>query len=387
MQPLLDACRDGRAGAIESLIERGIDVNWRSREGLRPLHFAANLETAAKLILHGADLGAKDKFGRTALHIACSENTLDVASFLLDDGACVDVADSDGMTPLHNACLHGHTSAICLLLDYGANIEAYSADGLTPLHFACSAGKVMAVYALIAHGANVNSLSIRSEPAVFRKDGRLHGGEKCTPLYMACNKRYLEIVRLLLKNGAVIDHPGNPWVANPLIAACGKGFVEIVKLLIESRANPRQASRYSYRSPLLECCKRIDGRKNYETIARMLIEAGADPFESFENGSAYDWMLRRSIHCRDLLIWTLLEAPCSVSEEASGHKSFAIWLLDSKARKEAFAAKKKSAKDRRRRRVIARTLCYGFLPRSGSDSGVSIISPWIIRDICMLATM
>jgi ankyrin repeat protein len=56
---------------------------------------------------------------------------------LLDHGADIDAKDNYGRTSLHRACANGHVSIVTELLSRGANTEAKdNGDGNTPLHVA-----------------------------------------------------------------------------------------------------------------------------------------------------------------------------------------------------------------------------------------------------------
>ena len=59
------------------------------------------------------------------------------------------------------------------------------------------------------------------------------------PLHEACNHGNLEVVRILLDNGASVNDPGGPRCdgVTPLIDAAVNGHVDIVKLLVEKGAN------------------------------------------------------------------------------------------------------------------------------------------------------
>jgi ankyrin repeat protein len=66
--PLFYAVIEGRAGDVAAYLQdHGHEVNSVDGEGLTPLHFAAqhqHADVAAVLIETGADLHARDRFGR-----------------------------------------------------------------------------------------------------------------------------------------------------------------------------------------------------------------------------------------------------------------------------------------------------------------------------------
>ncbi|WP_264686539.1 ankyrin repeat domain-containing protein [Wolbachia endosymbiont (group B) of Rhopobota naevana] len=70
------------------------------------------------------------------LHYAVHYGNLDMVSFLVDKGANVEIRSKEGKTPLYLAVEEAKQNIINLLLDRGADIEAKNNDGKTPLYLA-----------------------------------------------------------------------------------------------------------------------------------------------------------------------------------------------------------------------------------------------------------
>ncbi|XP_057788976.1 uncharacterized protein LOC131005882 isoform X2 [Salvia miltiorrhiza] len=77
---------------------------------------------------------------QTPLHIAASQNKVDVMKYLLEWSGAVKVEleanNVYGETPLHEAIKNGCNGAVRMLLQHGANVEARTNKSKTPLHLA-----------------------------------------------------------------------------------------------------------------------------------------------------------------------------------------------------------------------------------------------------------
>jgi Ankyrin repeats (3 copies) len=96
------AARKGDAAAVKAFLDKGVDVN------------------------------AKTRYGATALSYACDKGHVDVVKLLIERGADVNVKDTFyGEVPLGWALSHGHAQIVRLLLDKGASgIERALASGV-----------------------------------------------------------------------------------------------------------------------------------------------------------------------------------------------------------------------------------------------------------------
>ena len=155
--PLHNLCniREGRSinpapELVHAMVRDGADVNARNKEGKTPLHLVANKALAQALIANGADINARDNNDRTPLHCACSgskrlkEASLRIATIesLIRAKADVNARDKEGNTPLH---LTDEAVVAKLLLKNGADPNIQNAKGNTP------AMKTIERYAVIYH--------------------------------------------------------------------------------------------------------------------------------------------------------------------------------------------------------------------------------------------
>ena len=111
-------------------------------------------ETASKLVAQGADIEAKDPgTGASVLHYAVMRGNPEILQLLLERGADVNSRTRNGTTPLHTAVLYNRYEVAEKLLDKGADINAPSASGATPLALASAAKNRVIAELLRSRGA------------------------------------------------------------------------------------------------------------------------------------------------------------------------------------------------------------------------------------------
>lgn len=109
---------------------------------------------ALKLIESGVDIEAKDPgSGASALHYAVMKDNIDLVGLMLQRGADVNSRTRSGTTPLHTAVLYGRLEVAQLLIEKGAEVDARSTSGATPLSIAEAANLKPLSRMLRLHGA------------------------------------------------------------------------------------------------------------------------------------------------------------------------------------------------------------------------------------------
>ena len=116
---------------VQVLLEYKADMNARDEYGENALHNASNgpgpntgpsMSNVVRLLLkHGADVNArtdKDKGHSTPLHIAAENGRLEVVHVLLQHGANVGAKDGSGRTALQIASDTGHDEIVKLLSEH-----------------------------------------------------------------------------------------------------------------------------------------------------------------------------------------------------------------------------------------------------------------------------
>ncbi|WP_349966882.1 ankyrin repeat domain-containing protein [Wolbachia endosymbiont of Armadillidium arcangelii] len=177
----------------------------------------------AELILRYVDK-IDNEDGHTPLHWAAKNNHFNIVETLLNRGANINVVDELKRTPLHLAAMEGHKDVVKILLNQGAGVNAVDRFKKTPLILAAYKGCTEVAKVLIEAGADVSiqdnqgNTFIKKTLVELEKLYRkvfLHYGQTCsfmyadyfdaTPVISAEIRGKIEWCRLLLKQEANID--------------------------------------------------------------------------------------------------------------------------------------------------------------------------------------
>ena len=156
---LHSASIDGSVDVMRWLLNHGADANARDDTGSTPLSWAAyytQIECAQVLLDHNANVNLQDDDGWIPLCDAIvggGEHTLDTARRLLEHGADPNIGTNSHSTPLHKASSLGFLEVARLLLSYGAKVETKDKEGSTPFQVAASKGHHEITKLLLEHGA------------------------------------------------------------------------------------------------------------------------------------------------------------------------------------------------------------------------------------------
>lgn len=128
------------------------------------------------------------------MRIACENGDLAKVTQLVQSGVSVNTPKTDGWKsyPLHIAAWNGNAELTKLLLELGAERTHHDGNGLLPIHIAANKDDSLAieVVRLLLHKDSINLACIHSQ---------------MTALHYAAAKNNLEIVSLLIENGASIQ--------------------------------------------------------------------------------------------------------------------------------------------------------------------------------------
>jgi ankyrin repeat protein len=213
--------------------EWGIRIAWdiigSADEELHKGAMGGDMERFRKALKNGAEIDAKDKYGRTALIEAATHGHRKAAELLIELGADVNCADRCGRTPLSSAVAHTHPEIFELLLRQSADAEASAEEGRSLLMECC-----------------INNPAMFERLAELNPDFERRDRNGKTALILAAEWGRLELVDALLARGAKANAADGAGRTALMYAARGKGtqtdadYLAIVRLLLEAGADPAQ---------------------------------------------------------------------------------------------------------------------------------------------------
>ncbi|CAG8256821.1 unnamed protein product [Penicillium olsonii] len=211
--PLELACWNSHYAAVELLLTEadndGTCIEISDVAYGRALQIACLITPSMmKLLLRGgANVNFHDDEMKAALHVASRFFDLDIMQVLLESGADPDLPSLDEGYPLRIICTQdidpssadrsksphkgNPLDAIQMLLRHGANINGHSGlDNTTALIEACRVGRIEIVMLLLREGADVNAVD----------------KHQLSALILAAAKGHVHIVRELLRHGADVNY-------------------------------------------------------------------------------------------------------------------------------------------------------------------------------------
>ena len=229
--------------------------------GNTPLHTAvtnrAEIDVVDFIVNAGADLNKKNFLGDTALHSAVEVDYVDAAALMIDYGADPFLANNRGKAPAVLAFERGIEFTSRLITT--ENLSMTDISGNTPLHLAAQWDYLDIVSDLIEQGADVNT----------------HNKEGFTPIHYAAKNNSSEVCLILANNSALID-ARDSYGNTPLHTAVSWESVQAAKFLLFRGANVHLRN-LSGNTPLHTAVLQRD-----QNSVKMLIEYGAS-LESRDN--------------------------------------------------------------------------------------------------------
>jgi ankyrin repeat protein len=144
--------------AVNLLLDWKANPNATNKKGQTPLMLAAQkgeVEIAKLLTSKKADIHARDKNGKNALHYAVEEGAdPPIAIYLIEQGCELDTQDDRGETALMKASAHKNRAMAITLAVKGSNPNLQAKDGKTALMIAVECGNGAIAAQLLQSGAN-----------------------------------------------------------------------------------------------------------------------------------------------------------------------------------------------------------------------------------------
>ncbi|PSN51182.1 hypothetical protein C0J52_06044 [Blattella germanica] len=308
---------------IDLLLSLKCDIEGFNTKGKTPLFDALKKkkqEIAIKLLKHGANPNAKDKYGNTPIHYAVGKQLMKVVECILELKCDIDCTNNAGETPLIIAIMRRNEEMAIKLLNLGANPNAKTKYGYSVMHFAVEDNLVNTVDLLLSLKCNFDGFNEKGETPLLKaikcgneemsikllKQGanpNAKDNDGNSVMDLASEKNLVMIVDLLLSLECDVDgfneegetllleavmgkneeiaikflkHGTNPnakdiYGNTPMHYAAGKELTNVVECLLELKCN-FDCTNTEGETPLLKAIKQRN-----EEIAIKLLRVGADP--------------------------------------------------------------------------------------------------------------
>ncbi len=264
--------------AVEILLKAKakVNVNLQDKNGRNVFFNLAksrlkveDIETLVPLLVAaGGNINAVDKDGLISLFLVL--NNYDLIQLWLDHGADVTIKDKSGETVLN----YFYTSVVidqfsmmdkkdkeAAFLTFLRRSKVITFPGIDyqPLNWAAGVGNLEMVKILLKNGADPNyHYSLKTA------DSNVY------PILAAASGGHIEIVRLLLDKGAKVNVKGNYYQTTPLMFACEGAYVELVALLLKAKADVNATAKSNFSA--LELAVSVQS----DEIVKMLLAAKAN---------------------------------------------------------------------------------------------------------------
>ncbi|XP_076466512.1 transient receptor potential cation channel subfamily A member 1 homolog [Babylonia areolata] len=254
------AIDNGHYEVTKMCLEKRAEVNRPRKHYTYPLHLAAlsgDVRIAQLLMDHSARIDVVNDEQATALHKAASLNHVDMVQFLVDRGARINRRDKDNYTPLLLAATYGHVDTVQLLLHKGADCSAVDKYDKTAIYLAAEENKLAVLEKLLSYPQVKRLINVSDQ-------------YDATPLHVACQNGYLDIVRVLIRHEANIACK-NEEEQTPIHLAAKYGRTSIVREIVG-----RDKSTLNDEDEDSNTALHLAAEFGHTRVAEILLELGAD---------------------------------------------------------------------------------------------------------------
>jgi ankyrin repeat protein len=314
---LMAVARTGNVAAAQLLLDHGAAVDAKEKFGGQTALMWASARRHPKmmelLVAKGADVNARstdrnyqrhvqaegrpknlDSGGLTPLLYAARENCTACVEVLVKSKADIDLPDPDGVSPLLVAIMNSNWDLARQLILAGADVNQWDVFGEAPLYMAVDlrsridGGRasidspntttgLAIVKLLLAHGADPN-MQLFFKPANARGTTATRGA---TPLIRAANNADLEVVKLLLEQGAdatvYLADRQTPIHAVLSGRATEQQSLELIRLLQKAGTDVNVIALINHREEIRGgTALHYAVRKRYKEVIKLLASYGVD---------------------------------------------------------------------------------------------------------------
>ena len=280
---LLDAAGElGDLSLVQSLVERGVDVNIEDKYGNTPLYMACiyNHLPVVEYLTAQPNCNINSNNERHPLIAAADKEHLQIVKHLIESSGCdiINVREKGtGSTPLHKACYNGSLSIVEYLISKPqCDIEANDYKRNQPLHYAACQGH-KEIVSILGKKVSQDGLSkcMKSakqlvEPDIMKLLNDHY--EDRISLINACESGNVDIVHHLVIDKHCDVNAKGRYGYTPLHYACEKGSFEIVKILTDHQKCNSEAENNSNVRPLHKACE----SGNVDIVHHLVIDKHCD---------------------------------------------------------------------------------------------------------------
>ena len=296
------SAESGTYELIKLFIEKGPDVNLKTKNGENCLHIAAGnghfdvCETLTNK--HKFDVNMTNHKGWTALHTSAQNGSYELIKLFIDKGAYIYLKTSNGDNCLHIAAGNGHLNLCKILINkHKFDVDMANSNGRTALHFSAQNGSYELIKLFIDKGADIhlktktgnNCLHIaacnkhlnlcKALLDIYNFDVHMTNSEGWTALHFSAGIGNYELFQLFMDKGGDLDLKTKNEDSCLHIAA-GNGHLNLCRTLLGMhKFDVDMTNNYGITSLHLSA-----GIGSYELI-KLFIEKGADIHLKTKNGN------------------------------------------------------------------------------------------------------
>ena len=289
--PLLLSSRSRNPAITKLLLAQGAAVDVQDNEGHTALSNAIdcdNAVTVALLLTNGASVDMQGRNGRTPLSIATRTSNVEIVRILLQHGADICQKDEDGMMALDFA-QESDDDCIRLLISHLNSDQLMGVLGeralFASLRLSNTEERGRLAQSLLGQGIDINARGCDHNTLLIANihefsrvkllldkgaDPNARGEEMSAPLHHVTD---VDILLLLLRHNAKIDIEDENGII-PLQRAALRGNLEVVKVLLDNGANKNHYSAQG--TSVLQFSLACRDWEAGDKIANLLIKYGCD---------------------------------------------------------------------------------------------------------------